>query len=55
MRKSAIYIAISKKTSEITVQSWANAFNDMAKDGTILTIKAHWNKIMDDDPFPESK
>ena len=55
LRKSEIYIAISKKTPEITVQSWIDSFNDMLEDGTILKIKSHWNKIMDDDPFPEVK
>jgi polar amino acid transport system substrate-binding protein len=55
MQKSEIYIAISKKTSEITMQSWADSFNDMLEDGTILKIKSRWNKIMDDDPFPEIK
>ena len=55
MRKSEIYIAVSKKTSEITVQSWTDSFNDMLEDGTILKIKSHWNKIMDDAPFPEIK
>ena len=53
MRKSEIYIAISKKTSEKIVQSWVDSFNDMLEDGTILMIKSQWNKIMDDDPFPE--
>jgi len=53
MRKSEIYIAISKKTSEIIVQAWTKAFNDMLLDGTILQIKYRWNKIMDDKPFPE--
>jgi len=52
MRKSEIYIAISKKTSETIVQSWVKAFNEMLEDGKILMIKSHWNKIMDDDPFP---
>lgn len=55
MRKSEIYIAVSKKTSEITVQSWTDSFNDMLEDGSILKIKSHWNKIMDDAPFPEIK
>ena len=55
LRKSEIYIAISKKTPEITVQSWTDSFNQMLEDGTILKIKSHWNKIIDDDPFPEIK
>ena len=55
LRKSEIYIAISKKTSDMTVQSWTDSFNDMIEDGTLLKIKSHWNKIMDDDPFPEIK
>ena len=55
MRKSEIYIAISKKTSEATVQTWTDSFNDMTKDGTLLRIQSHWNAIMDDDPFPEIK
>lgn len=55
MRKSEIYIAVSKKTSKITVQSWTDSFNDMLEDGTLLKIKSHWNKIMDDAPFPEIK
>ena len=55
MRKSEIYIAISKKTSEKIVQSWVDSFNDMLEDGTIRMIKSQWNKTMDDDPFPELK
>ncbi len=55
LRKSEIYIAISKKTSEILVQSWADSFNDLLEDGTVLKIKSKWNNIMDDDPFPEIK
>ena len=53
LRKSEIYIALSKKTSDIIVQSWTNAFNEMLEDGTVLFIKSKWNDIMDDDPFPE--
>jgi polar amino acid transport system substrate-binding protein len=55
LHKSEIYIAISKNTSEITVQSWTDSFNDMLEDGSILKIKSHWNKILDDAPFPEIK
>lgn len=55
LRKSEIYITLSKKTSDTVVQAWADAFNDMLEDGTIFEIKAKWNKLMDDDPFPEIK
>ena len=53
MRRSEIYITISKKTSEKVVQAWTDAFNDMSADGTVLKIKSKWNKLMDDEPFPE--
>ena len=53
MRKSEICIAISKKTSKKIVETWTDAFNNMLMDGTILKIKSKWNKIMDDEPFPE--
>ncbi len=53
MRRSEIYIAISKKTSGNIVQAWTDAFNDMSADGRILQIKSKWNKILDDEPFPE--
>lgn len=53
MRKSEIFIAISQKTSEKIVQDWTGAFESMLADGTLLQIKSEWNKIMDDEPFPE--
>lgn len=53
MRKSEIFIAISKKTSDKIVQAWTDVFEGMSADGTIQQIKSKWNKIMDDEPFPE--
>ena len=53
IRELDISIAVSKKTSGVILQIWKNAFNEMAADGTIMQIKKKWNKILDDDPFPE--
>jgi len=53
MRESEISIAVSKKTSNSTVQKWKAAFNEMLADGTILQIQKKWNQRLEDDPFPE--
>lgn len=53
IRELDISIAVSKKTSNVIVQQWNTAFNEMLADGTIIQIKKKWNKILDDDPFPE--
>jgi len=53
IRELDICIAVSKKTSDVILQIWKNTFNEMAADGTIMQIKKKWNRILDDDPFPE--
>ncbi|MEN8190116.1 MAG: transporter substrate-binding domain-containing protein [Thermodesulfobacteriota bacterium] len=53
LRKIELMIAFSKQTSDLIVQKWKNAFNDMAADGTILKIQRKWNRLIPDPPFPE--
>lgn len=53
LRKIDVSIAFSKKTSDLIVQNWKNAFTEMTIDGTIMNIRKKWNDILPDDPFPE--
>jgi polar amino acid transport system substrate-binding protein len=53
LRKMELMIAFSKKTSDTIVQQWADAFDKLSKDGTILRIRKKWNLKLEDDPFPE--
>ena len=53
LRKMELMIAFSKKTSDAIVQQWADAFDILMKDGTILKIRKKWNSKLEDDPFPE--
>ena len=53
LREIDLMIAFSKKTSDAIVKKWQNAFNELTKDGTILTIRKNWNMRLEDDPFPE--
>ena len=53
LRKMELMIAFSKKTSDAIVQQWADAFDELSKDGTILEIRKKWNLKLEDDPFPE--
>jgi len=46
LRKRDISIAISKKTSDVIVQMWRNAFVEMSADGTLMRIKKKWNKLL---------
>jgi polar amino acid transport system substrate-binding protein len=43
LKKSELKIAFSKKTSDTIVARWQQAFDEMAKDGTIQKIKDKWN------------
>ena len=43
LREINLDIAFSKKTSDLIVQKWRNAFNEMVADGTILRIRNKWN------------
>lgn len=53
LREINLDIAFSKKTSELIVQKWQNAFNEMIADGTLMKIRKRWNKRIPDAPFPE--
>ena len=53
LRKMELMIAFSKKTSDAIVQQWADAFDILLNDGTILKIRKKWNLKLEDDPFPE--
>jgi polar amino acid transport system substrate-binding protein len=43
LKKSELKIAFSKKTSDTIVARWQQAYDEMAKDGTIQKIKDKWN------------
>lgn len=43
LRKIDVSIAFSKKTSEVIVKKWRDAFNDMIADGTVSEIWSKWN------------
>ena len=43
LREIDVSIAFSKNTSDSIVQKWANAFNEMLSDGTIMRIRGRWN------------
>ncbi len=53
LREIDLMIAFSKKTSDLIVKRWKDAFDALSSDGTILQIRKNWNKRLDDDPFPE--
>jgi polar amino acid transport system substrate-binding protein len=53
LREINLDIAFSKKTSDLIVQRWRNAFNDMLADGTIMNIRKKWNMKLPEAPFPE--
>jgi len=53
LREVDLMIAFSKKTSDATVKTWKNAFNEMVADGTIMQIRRKWNAELEDHPFPE--
>ena len=53
LREIDLMIAFSKKTSDLLVQKWRDAFNEMLANGTILQIRKKWNMKLEDDPFPE--
>jgi polar amino acid transport system substrate-binding protein len=53
IRELDVSIAVSKKTSDLIVQKWRDAFNEMLADGTIMQIRKKWNDKLEDDPFPE--
>ena len=43
LRERDLCIAFSKKTSDLIVQKWRNAFNEMLGDGTIQKIRDKWH------------
>lgn len=53
LREIELMIAFSKKTPDVIVKKWNEAFNKMLSDGTVLQIRKKWNEILEDDPFPE--
>jgi polar amino acid transport system substrate-binding protein len=53
IRQLDISIAVSRKTSVAIVQRWKAAFDEMLADGTVLKIQKKWNRLLEDDPFPE--
>lgn len=53
LREIEVMIAFSKKTSDSLVRRWREAFDEMVADGTIRRIREHWNRKLDDPPFPE--
>ena len=43
LREIDVSIAFSKKTSDVVVKKWQNAFHEMVADGTIEKIRNKWN------------
>ena len=43
LRERDLCIAFSKKTSDLIVQRWRKAFNDMLDDRTVQKIHDKWN------------
>jgi polar amino acid transport system substrate-binding protein len=53
LREIELMIAFSKGTSDSIVDKWQMAFDELSKDGTILSIQRRWNRKLEDDPFPD--